>query len=425
VRTRFVISVGVTDLIAFALAVLAASQVEFGHPFPWEVVDAWPLLGLMTLSMVLMSVLTGWMSGPGVPRPTYGRMAVIAVGTWLMTSALIVALRVEYFSRPLIGLSLLFWLVPATLHRIVRRRRPWTERIAVITREKQLADELLESPHAEVIWVIPPDFVGDLELPERDVTIAVDMGSVLSERMAQFVSSCDVAGYRIRAFSSIYEEHTGRVPLVHVAEGWEISLPLLEVARWLPGKRLADIVFTVLTSPIWIPVALLVALYVRIADPSGPVLFKQERVGLEGQTFTMYKFRTMRPDAEDNGPSFARPDDPRLIRGGAFLRKSRLDELPQLINVLKGDMSLVGPRAEQVPFAREFRKQIPFYDHRHLVRPGITGWAQVNYGYADDEADTVEKLTYDLYYIKHMSPVLDMKVLWKSIWTVLTGAGAQ
>jgi len=372
-----------------------------------------------------MSVLTGWMSGPGVPRPTYGRMAVIAVGTWLMTSALIVALRVEYFSRPLIGLSLLFWLVPATLHRIVRRRRPWTERIAVITREKQLADELLESPHAEVIWVIPPDFVGDLELPERDVTIAVDMGSVLSERMAQFVSSCDVAGYRIRAFSSIYEEHTGRVPLVHVAEGWEISLPLLEVARWLPGKRLADIVFTVLTSPIWIPVALLVALYVRIADPSGPVLFKQERVGLEGQTFTMYKFRTMRPDAEDNGPSFARPDDPRLIRGGAFLRKSRLDELPQLINVLKGDMSLVGPRAEQVPFAREFRKQIPFYDHRHLVRPGITGWAQVNYGYADDEADTVEKLTYDLYYIKHMSPVLDMKVLWKSIWTVLTGAGAQ
>ncbi|MFO7300416.1 MAG: sugar transferase [Actinomycetes bacterium] len=424
-RTRFVISVGVTDLIAFALAVLAASQVEFGHPFPWEVVDAWPLLGLMTLSMVLMSVLTGWMSGPGVPRPTYGRMAVIAVGTWLMTSALIVALRVEYFSRPLIGLSLLFWLVPATLHRIVRRRRPWTERIAVITREKQLADELLESPHAEVIWVIPPDFVGDLELPERDVTIAVDMGSVLSERMAQFVSSCDVAGYRIRAFSSIYEEHTGRVPLVHVAEGWEISLPLLEVARWLPGKRLADIVFTVLTSPIWIPVALLVALYVRIADPSGPVLFKQERVGLEGQTFTMYKFRTMRPDAEDNGPSFARPDDPRLIRGGAFLRKSRLDELPQLINVLKGDMSLVGPRAEQVPFAREFRKQIPFYDHRHLVRPGITGWAQVNYGYADDEADTVEKLTYDLYYIKHMSPVLDMKVLWKSIWTVLTGAGAQ
>jgi lipopolysaccharide/colanic/teichoic acid biosynthesis glycosyltransferase len=425
VRTRFVISVGVTDLIAFALAVLAASQVEFGHPFPWEVVDAWPLLGLMTLSMVLMSVLTGWMSGPGVPRPTYGRMAVIAVGTWLMTSALIVALRVEYFSRPLIGLSLLFWLVPATLHRIVRRRRPWAERIAVITREKQLADELLESPHAEVIWVIPPDFVGDLELPERDVTIAVDMGSVLSERMAQFVSSCDVAGYRIRAFSSIYEEHTGRVPLVHVAEGWEISLPLLEVARWLPGKRLADIVFTVLTSPIWIPVALLVALYVRIADPSGPVLFKQERVGLEGQTFTMYKFRTMRPDAEDNGPSFARPDDPRLIRGGAFLRKSRLDELPQLINVLKGDMSLVGPRAEQVPFAREFRKQIPFYDHRHLVRPGITGWAQVNYGYADDEADTVEKLTYDLYYIKHMSPVLDMKVLWKSIWTVLTGAGAQ
>jgi lipopolysaccharide/colanic/teichoic acid biosynthesis glycosyltransferase len=93
--------------------------------------------------------------------------------------------------------------------------------------------------------------------------------------------------------------------------------------------------------------------------------------------------------------------------------------------VLKGEMSLVGPRAEQVPFVNSFRKQIPFYEHRHLVRPGITGWAQVNYGYADDHADTIEKLTYDLYYIKHMSPVMDLRVLWKSVWTVLTGAGAR
>ncbi|HEX6946823.1 MAG TPA: sugar transferase [Acidimicrobiia bacterium] len=424
-RTRFIVSVVVTDLLALVLAVMAASEFVFNHPFPWQRVDAWPQLGFMTVSMILMSFVTGWMSGPGVPRPTYGRMAVIGLGTWLMTSALLVAFRDVYFSRLLLGLSLALWLVPATLHRVVRRQRPWTERIAVITREKQLADELLEADHADVIWVIPPDFVGELELPDRDVTIAVDMGSVLSERMAQFVSSCDVAGYQIRAFSSIYEEHTGRVPLVHVAEGWEISVPLLEVAKWLPGKRIADVVLTVLTAPLWVPLALLVGLYVKLADPRGEVIFTQERVGLDGRVFTMYKFRTMHPDAEEGGPSFAIEDDPRLIRGGSFLRKSRLDELPQLWNVLKGDMSLVGPRAEQVPFVQEFRKQIPFYDHRHLVRPGITGWAQVNYGYADDQADTVEKLTYDLYYIKHMSPVLDLRIMWKSIWTVLTGAGAR
>jgi lipopolysaccharide/colanic/teichoic acid biosynthesis glycosyltransferase len=130
-------------------------------------------------------------------------------------------------------------------------------------------------------------------------------------------------------------------------------------------------------------------------------------------------------DAESEGAQFASEADPRLMRGGAFLRKSRLDELPQMWNIVRGDMSLVGPRAEQVPFVAEFRRAIPFYDHRHMVRPGITGWAQVNYGYADDQAETIEKLTYDLYYVKHMSPMMDVKILWKSIWTVLTGAGAR
>jgi lipopolysaccharide/colanic/teichoic acid biosynthesis glycosyltransferase len=242
--------------------------------------------------------------------------------------------------------------------------------------------------------------------------------------MAQFLSSCDLAGYAVVPFSSIYEEHTGRVPLIHLAEGWEISTPLLEVARWLPGKRVVDIVLTIVTMPIWVVLGLLIAGYLRLTD-GGNVIFRQERVGLNGRVFTMYKFRTMSPDAEKDGAQFAVEDDPRLITGGAFLRKSRLDEIPQMWNVLRGDMSIVGPRAEQVPFVSEFRRQIPFYDHRHMVRPGITGWAQVNFGYADDEVETVEKLTYDLYYIKHMSPVMDLRVLWKSVWTVMTGFGAR
>ena len=280
------------------------------------------------------------------------------------------------------------------------------------------------SDHAEILWVMSPDGESPDELPDRDVTIAVDLGAVLSESLAQYLSSADVAGYRIRPFASAYEEHTGRIPLVHLSEGWEISAPLLEVAHWLPGKRVVDVILAVITAPIWVGIGLLVALYVKIAD-GGEVLFLQERVGLNGRPFTMYKFRTMDADAERDGARFAEEDDPRLIRGGRFLRKSRLDEIPQMWNVLKGDMSLVGPRAEQVPFAAEFSREIPFYDHRHLVRPGITGWAQVNYGYADDEVDTIEKLTYDLYYIKHMSPVLDVRIFWKSIWTVLTGAGAR
>jgi lipopolysaccharide/colanic/teichoic acid biosynthesis glycosyltransferase len=175
---------------------------------------------------------------------------------------------------------------------------------------------------------------------------------------------------------------------------------------------------------LWLALGLLVGVYVKLASP-GPAIFRQERVGQGGDAFTIFKFRTMVPEAEKDGPRFATEDDQRLIRGGRMLRKSRLDEIPQLWNVLKGEMSLVGPRAEQVPFAETFRQMIPFYEHRHLVRPGITGWAQVNYRYADDQADTIEKLTYDLYYIKHMSPVMDISVLWKSVWTVLTGAGAR
>jgi lipopolysaccharide/colanic/teichoic acid biosynthesis glycosyltransferase len=332
--------------------------------------------------------------------------------------------RDAYFSRSFVPLAATLWLLPATGHRIVRRRRPWTEKFGVITREKQLADDLHLSDHADVLWVLEPDGESPGELPSRDLTLAVDLRSVLSESMAQYLSSCDVAGYSIRPFSSVYEEHAGRVPLVHLTEGWEISAPLLEVAHWLPGKRFFDSLLTLLTAPLWVPIGALVAVYVKIADP-GLALFRQERVGLGGRIFTMYKFRTMDLDAERDGARFATERDPRLIRGGSFLRKSRLDEIPQLWNVLKGDMSLVGPRAEQVPFVSEFRRQIPFYDHRHMVRPGITGWAQVNYGYADDEADTIEKLTYDLYYIKHMSPVMDLRIFWKSIWTVLTGAGAR
>jgi lipopolysaccharide/colanic/teichoic acid biosynthesis glycosyltransferase len=426
VRSRFLISVAISDLLSLAVAMMAASYIVFDTWLPWEATtpgaDPWMLIFIPS-SMIVMSIVTEQMSGPGVPRPTYGRMLAILVGTLFLTAGLLVLTRANW-SRSFIPLTAIFWLVPATAHRIVRRRRPWTEKFGVITREKQLADDLHLSDHADVLWVLEPDGESPGELPSRDLTLAVDLRAVLSESMAQYLSSCDVAGYSIRPFSSVYEEHAGRVPLVHLTEGWEISAPLLEVAHWLPGKRFFDTLLTLLTAPLWVPLGALVALYVKLADP-GFSVFRQERVGLGGRIFTMYKFRTMDLDAERDGAQFAIEGDPRLIKGGSFLRKSRLDEIPQLWNVLRGDMSLVGPRAEQVPFVSEFRRQIPFYDHRHMVRPGITGWAQVNYGYADDEADTIEKLTYDLYYIKHMSPVMDLRIFWKSIWTVLTGDGAR
>jgi lipopolysaccharide/colanic/teichoic acid biosynthesis glycosyltransferase len=163
---------------------------------------------------------------------------------------------------------------------------------------------------------------------------------------------------------------------------------------------------------------------VRIDSP-GPILYRQPRVGRGGKMFTLTKFRTMINDAEALGPQFTAYDDPRITRPGRFLRMSRLDELPQLWSVLRGELSLIGPRPERPVFVEEFSREIPFYDSRHLIRPGVTGWAQVNYGYADDQAETMEKLTYDLFYIKHSSFWLDLHIVGKSIWTVLTGFGAR
>lgn len=427
-RTRFILGMTVTDLLALAVSMIAASVIVFGSLAPWDVLvnrtqPLVPLLGYMAAGATLMSFVTASMSGPGVPRPTYGRLLVIVLGTFLFTATASFLLRTGY-SRLYVPTVLALFAVVGIGHRMVRRGRPWTERFWVVSAEKDLVDELSESPHVEILGLIDPQSEADMQPLPPGCGLAVDLRAVLSQRVAQFVSSCDLAGFDVRALTSVYQEHLGRIPLVHLTEGWEISAPLLNTAPWLPGKRVVDWVLAAITMPIWLILGTLVGIVVRVSSP-GPVIFRQRRIGRGGRPFVMYKFRTMRVDAEDSGPRFAAEDDARLIRGGSFLRKSRLDEIPQLWNVLRGEMSLVGPRAEQVPFVRQFRKRIPFYDLRHLVRPGITGWAQVNYGYADDAADTIEKLSYDLYYIQHMSPVLDLQILWKSIWTVLSGTGAR
>ena len=299
VRTRFLTSVAVSDLTALAVAVIVASLLVFDTPWAWQASlpgSVWPMLGFLVLSMVTMSVVTWQMSGPGVPRPTYGRMVTILGGTVFLTAGFLVFFRDVYFSRAFLAYTSVGWLVLAGGHRAVRRQRPWIEQIGVITNEKELADDLNEADHAQVKWVLDPAFDGPIDLPKRDVTLAVDLRAVLSDRVAQYLSSCDVAGYSIRPFSRIYEEHTGRVPLVHVAEGWEISAPLLEVAHWLPGKRFFDVLLTVLTSVLWVPLGLMVAVYVKVADP-GFSIFRQERVGLNSTASTMFNFRTMGLDA--------------------------------------------------------------------------------------------------------------------------------
>lgn len=423
-RRRFLWKQAIADAVALTVGIIPASLIDFKTVLPWTVQPrVVPLLVMMGIGLVVAEVASARLWAGNAPRPSYGRALSIVLFTLGVTS-LGLTLTQAYFSRPLIGFSMVFFLVGALGHRAVSRRRPWMESVVLVTSEKGLADDLRNTPHADVISVLDPGTEGEIEPLLAGTILAVDLRTVLSDRMAQYVSSCTLAGFDVRAMSSVYEMHTGRMPIVHLAEGWELSTPVLKTAPYLPGKRLVDVLMIALTAPVTLVLSAGIAIAVRTTSP-GPVIFRQTRVGRGGQLFTLYKFRTMWDDAERDGPAFASEVDPRLTPVGRWLRRFRADELPQLWNVLKGDLSLVGPRPEQVEFARHFSQTIPFYSHRHLIRPGVTGWAQVNYGYADGDADTIDKLTYDLFYVKHMSPWLDLSVLGRSVWTILSGFGAR
>ncbi len=422
---RFLRWIYLLDMASLAVGIAVASLFVFETPLPWTADtpgSIWPFLTMLFAGCTFGSYVSFRSWGKAAPRPTYGRAVAIVLFTFAFTAAGLVLTRV-YWSRPMFAITLAVWLGVALAHRAVLRRRPWTEQMVVVTGEKQLAEDIRNTPHAEVLAVFNPGEQPPGEPLDPEVSVVVDLRAVLSEEMAQYVSSANIAGYRMRSLTETYEEHTGRLPMVHLAEGWELTQPV-ERSSYAPVKHGIDVVLTVLTAPIWLLVGAVVWGAIRLESP-GPALYHQRRIGRNDREFTLHKFRTMRHDAEEDGPQFATLDDPRITSVGRFLRKSRLDEIPQLWNVLRGDLSIVGPRPERPVFVEEYERTIPFYGSRHLIRPGVTGWAQVNYGYADDEADAVEKLTYDLYYVKNSGVWLDLQILGMSIWTVLSGFGAR
>lgn len=428
-RRRFISSVLVSDLAALLVAVAIGLWVVFDTALPWKVSlptsatsSIWPMLTFLGLGAVAASTASIRLWKRNAPRPSYGRAVAIVSATIAMTAIGIVLAR-PYHSNAVLGVTTIVWLAGSFGHRWMRRRRPWTERVVIVTAEKGLVDDMRSAPHADVLAVYDPSGEPPAHPPSRGVTLVVDLRPVMSDRMAQYVSSWNLAGFPMRALSSVYEEHTGRLPLVHIAEGWELSTPV-ERNAYAGFKRVIDTVLVLATVPLWLLLGGVFWVLIRLDSP-GPAIYKQERVGRNGMTFTLYKFRSMVVDAESAGPRFAQKGDQRLTRVGRWLRRIRMDEIPQLWNVLRGDLSLVGPRPERPMFTDRFGRTIPFYGYRHLIRPGLTGWAQVNYGYADGDADTIDKLTYDLYYIKHMSPLLDLDILGRSIWTVASGFGAR
>jgi len=234
------------------------------------------------------------------------------------------------------------------------------------------------------------------------------------------------AGHIIEEIGTTYERVCGRVCLKEIRPSQLIfSGELGPRPQNMVYQRLLNMAVAVIGLVVSLPIMLLTALAVRLSSP-GPVLYRQVRVGMDDVPFTVYKFRSMRVDAEaGTGAVWAQKDDPRVTRVGRIIRRIRFDELPQIFNVLKGEMSVVGPRPERPEFVRALNEQIPYYRQRHCVRPGITGWAQINYKYGDTLEDTIMKLEYDLYYIKNMSVSLDNYIIFHTLKAMLLSRGAQ
>ncbi|HTN13768.1 MAG TPA: TIGR03013 family XrtA/PEP-CTERM system glycosyltransferase [Sphingomonadaceae bacterium] len=234
------------------------------------------------------------------------------------------------------------------------------------------------------------------------------------------------AGVHVNDFSSFMERETGRVDLDTVNPSWLIFSDGFSSGRAVSSaaKRMFDILASSILLFLTFPLILLFALLVKI-DSRGPAFFRQTRVGLYGQTFELVKLRSMRTDAEKDGAKWAQTDDPRVTRVGRFIRKARIDELPQTWSVLKGEMSFVGPRPERPEFVEDLDEKLPYYAERHMVKPGITGWAQINYPYGASIDDARQKLEYDLYYAKNYTPFLDLLILLQTLRVVLWHEGAR
>lgn len=267
-----------------------------------------------------------------------------------------------------------------------------------------------------------------IETGWRDWALVADLHYPHSEHHERLFAKAALAGIPVYHFRTIAEGLSGQVKINHLSENDFGSL--IPNAPYMGFKRFVDVFAALILIPLCAPLFAALAVLISLESP-GKALFIQERVGYRGETFRMYKFRTMREygtrhdDAEKRADAITKSDDDRITGIGRFLRKTRLDELPQIINVLMGEMSFIGPRPEACALSAWYQSELPFYSYRHIVRPGITGWAQVTQGHVTEVSDVLSKLRYDFYYIKNISLWLDILIALKTIRVILTGSGAK
>jgi len=280
--------------------------------------------------------------------------------------------------------------------------------------------------------VPPGEIIGDADgLLDTATRVKTDLiVAALAERRGVFplrdVLKCKLNGIQVMDAPAFYELVQGKLMLESITPGWFIfSSGFRRTSIFSFCKRSVDVVLSLVGLLMTLPVFPLIACAIKLDSP-GPIFFRQQRVGMKEKPFMLFKFRSMRQDAEQGtGAVWAGKNDPRVTTLGKFLRNTRIDEIPQLINVLKGEMSFVGPRPERPEFVEKLQQLIPFYSKRHFIKPGLTGWAQVRYPYGASVEDAIEKLRYDLYYLKNIGPFLDTLIFFDTIKVVLFGKGVR
>jgi lipopolysaccharide/colanic/teichoic acid biosynthesis glycosyltransferase len=397
----------------FLLAVLMPAVLRWG----WETFEAaqgaslgYSILGTLIALVAGYFVLRQLIAFPGVEASAY-IVPAFALSYGLLIAAMFF-FRIDYSRYQLlasfaIAVVWFYWVYFVS-------RRKLRPRIALVPGGRDFGIGAIE--RIEVVLLKEPKFKG----LGADAIVA-DLHSDLPSDWEAFIARAALKGIPVYHAKQIAESLTGKVEVQHLSENTFGSvLPSLLYAKL---KRMIDVIEVVLCAVPFLIVIGMAAIAIKLDSP-GPVFFLQRRMGYRGRVFTMVKLRTMRTAERDALP-FTIYGDERVTRVGAFLRRYRIDEFPQIWNILKGEMSWIGPRPESLPLAESYQKAIPFYAYRHIVRPGITGWAQVNQGNVAEVEAATYKLHYDFYYIKHFSPWLDALIVAKTIRTMVTGNGSR
>ena len=455
----FILVAGETALLAGAVVI---SSIQIGGPHAWDLLTddtAWlRVLLIVVVTQVclhyadlydLRTITTKRDFVSRLMRAIGATSLILGIAYWLFP-LLVVEQGVFLLSAALAIVLVMLW---RSAFDVVTTRLSPRERLLLVGTSPAaivLARELHERRHelgVNIVGFVDPDparvgapvinpgVVGTIDdIPELAARMNVDRVVVsLSDergklRMDRLLDVRLRSGVLFDHLASVYEEYTGKIALENLRPSWLVfSTGFRKTRLLMVTKRAFDIVASVAGLILAAPLMLLSTILLKLESPRDPILYHQVRVGLNGQPFTIHKFRSMRSDAEaKTGPVWSAGDrDPRITAVGRFMRKTRLDEIPQLWNVLLGDMSLIGPRPERPAFVEQLTKEIPFYGQRHVVKPGVTGWAQVRYTYGASVEDALQKMQYDLYYVKHMSLRFDLLIALETIKTVVLRRGAK